>query len=56
VNGSAELVGHLEVQADGMRKFDCAGAIDEPRTCKLITETMEGGEKAFRDRKDKYGY
>jgi type III restriction enzyme len=56
VNGSAELVGHLEVKSDGKRKFDCAGAIDEPQTCKLITETMEGGEKAFRDRKDKYGY
>jgi type III restriction enzyme len=52
----AGVVGHLEVKPDGMRQFDCAGAIDEPPTCKLITVTVEGGEKAFRDRKDKYGY
>ena len=56
VNGSSELVGHLEVMDDGRRKFDCAGAIDETTICKLIADTMEGGEKAFIDRKDKYGY
>ena len=32
------------------------GAIDRDDVCQKITETMEGGEKAFRDRKDKYGY
>jgi type III restriction enzyme len=56
VNGSAELVGHLEVHASGQRQFECAGAIDSPPICKTITATMEGGEKAFRDRQDKYGY
>jgi type III restriction enzyme len=56
VNGASELVGHLEVRDDGKRQFDCAGAIDEPSICTLIADTMEGGEKAFRDRKDKYGY
>jgi len=56
VNGSAELVGHLDVKLDGQRQFECAGAIDEPVVCKVITSTMEGGEKAFRDRQDKYGY
>ena len=56
VNGSAELVGHLDVKDDGQRQFECAGAIDAPDICKVITHTMEGGEKAFRDRQDKYGY
>lgn len=56
VNGSSELVVHLEVKDDGKREFTCAGAIDELQICKTITETMEGGEKAFRDRKSKYGY
>jgi len=46
VNGSSELVGHLEVQQDGKRKFDSTGAIDDPKICSLITETMEGGERA----------
>jgi type III restriction enzyme len=56
VNGSSELVGYLEVKDDGTRRFESAGAIDEQTTRKLITETMEGGERAFRDRQDKYGY
>ena len=56
VNGSAELVGHLDLNESGDREFTCAGAIDEPEVCKVITSTMEGGEKAFKDRQDKYGY
>lgn len=56
VNGSSELVGHLDVRDSGERQFDCAGAIDNPTVCKVITLTMEGGEKAFKDRQDKYGY
>jgi len=56
VNGSAELVGYLEVDVTGTRQFECAGAIDVPRIREVITETMEGGEKAFKDRYDKYGY
>jgi chromosome segregation protein len=56
VNGSSELVGHLDVKNNGERHFDCAGAIDKPSICKVITSTMEGGEKAFKDRQDKYGY
>lgn len=56
VNGSSELVSQLEVKNDGKRQFACIGAIDEPIVCKTITETMEGGEKAFRDRQIKYGY
>lgn len=56
VNGSSELVGYLDIKASGERQFECAGAIDEPAICKVITSTMEGGEKAFKDRQDKYGY
>lgn len=56
VNGSSELVGHLDVKPDGIRAFECAGAIDHPRVCTTITSTMEGGEKAFKDRQNKYGY
>ena len=56
VNGSAELVGQIDLKESGEREFACTGAIDKPLVCKVITTTMEGGEKAFRDRQDKYGY
>lgn len=56
VNGSSELVGYLDVKETGERQFECAGAIDTPSICKVITSTMEGGERAFKDRHDKYGY
>ena len=56
VNGASELVAYVEVNEDGERKFEDVGAIDELKICNHITVTMEGGEKAFRDRKDKYGY
>jgi type III restriction enzyme len=56
VNGSSELVACMDVTSDAKRDVACAGAIDQPDVCLKITETMEGGEKAFRDRKDKYGY
>ena len=56
VNGSAELVGHLDLKESGDREFAITGAIDKPEVCEVITSTMEGGEKAFKDRQDKYGY
>ena len=56
VNGSSELVSHLEVGTDGMRTHACVGAIDLPEVCQTITATMEGGKQAFRDRQIKYGY
>jgi type III restriction enzyme len=56
VNGSAELVAHMDIAADGRRNIECSGAIDEAAVRNLITATMEGGEKAFRDRQSKYGY
>ena len=56
VNGSAELVSHLDLKESGDREFTYTGAIDKAEVCKVITSTMEGGEKAFKDRQDKYGY
>lgn len=56
VNGSSELVAHLDIDDSGDRNIACAGAIDKPEICEVITTTMEGGEKAFKDRQDKYGY
>jgi type III restriction enzyme len=56
VNGSSELVAAMDLADDGKRANRCCGAIDRADVCAKITETMEGGEKAFRDRKNKYGY
>ena len=56
VNGASELVAYVGINANGERRFEDVGAIDEPDICNHITTTMEGGEKAFRDRKEKYGY
>lgn len=56
VNGSSEIVVQLDITDTGSREFACVGAIDRPDVCKVITSTMEGGEKAFRDRKEKYGF
>ena len=56
VNGSAELVSHLDLTDIGARQFAYTGAIDATEVRKVITSTMEGGEKAFKDRQHKYGY
>ncbi|HVI06461.1 MAG TPA: AAA family ATPase, partial [Sphingomicrobium sp.] len=56
VNGSSELVTHMDIAVDGKRDIECGGAIDAANVRCLITATMEGGEKAFRDRQSKYGY
>ena len=55
VNGSAEFVAFV-VNADGRRKVDSCGAIDHLIVRDAITSTIEGGEKAFRDRQIKYGF
>ena len=56
VNGAAELVCQLDLTSGGKRGFVLAGAIDKPAVCQVIATTMEGGERAFRDRQAKYGY
>lgn len=54
--GRTELVGHLDVKDDGELHVQCAGAFGAPENCKIITSTMEGGKKAFKDCQKKYGY
>jgi chromosome segregation protein len=59
VNGDAELVVAFDYrkqgdQSGGRIKFE--GAIDMPEVREEITRVMEGGEKAFRLRKEKYGF
>lgn len=59
VNGDAELVIACDYrkagdQSGGQIKLE--GAIDVPAVREEITKVMEGGEKAFRLRKDKYGF
>ncbi len=56
VNGSSELVVSMDLGDHGKRTIHCSGAIDRNDVCANITATMEGGEKAFRDRQSKYGY
>ena len=56
VNGSAESVCYLDTCENGERAITLDGAIDELQIRDVITSTMEGGEKAFKDRQDKYGY
>jgi len=59
VNGDSELVVCCDYkessqQTQGEIKYE--GAIDNPEIKKEITLIMEGGEKAFILRKDKYGF
>ena len=59
VNGDAELV----VWCDHRKRGDHSrgmiagqGAIDIPQICTAIKKVMEGGETAFKLRRDKYGF
>jgi len=59
VNGDAELVVCCDYkessqQTQGAIKYE--GAIDNPEIKREITLIMEGGEKAFKLRKEKYGF
>jgi chromosome segregation protein len=59
VNGDAELVVVCDYRAAGdlsAGKIKLQGAIDIPDMREEITVVMEGGEKAFRLRKEKYGF
>lgn len=59
VNGDAELVICFDYRKAGDHsggKIKLQGAIDIPKVSKEITQVMEGGEKAFRLRKEKYGF
>ncbi len=59
VNGDAELVLCCDYRAVGDQsggQVKLQGAIDVEAVREEITRVMEGGEKAFRLRKDKYGF
>lgn len=59
VNGDAELVVACDYRSAGDQsggKISLEGAIDMPSVRTEITRVMEGGEKAFKLRKAKYGF
>jgi type III restriction enzyme len=59
VNGDAELVVCFDYRESGNQTrgiIKAEGAIDFKNVRDEITSVMEGGEKAFRLRKDKYGF
>jgi chromosome segregation protein len=59
VNGDAELVVCCDYRDAGDHsagRIKLEGAIDVPAVRDEITVVMEGGEKAFRLRKEKYGF
>ncbi|MCC8977572.1 TrlF family AAA-like ATPase [Bradyrhizobium acaciae] len=59
VNGDAELVAWCDYRVVGEQsggKISATGAIDIPEICEAIKRVMEGGENAFKLRKDKYGF
>ncbi len=59
VNGDAELVICCHYRKAGDHSggtIKVQGAIDIPKIREEITKVMEGGEKAFRLRKEKYGF
>jgi len=59
VNGDAELVACCRYKITGDQskgEIEKQGAIDVPEICNEITKIMEGGEDAFKLRKEKYGF
>ena len=55
VNGDADMVIQLDATARRGR-VACAGAIEEPDVRDAILRTVDGGEEAFRLRRQKYGF
>ena len=59
VIGDAELVVHCDYQDPGQSsavRIAHQGAIDTPEVNRVIADVMEGGERAFSLRKQKYGF
>ncbi len=59
VNGDAELVVHCDYRVRGEQsrgEIKDQGAIDSPEIRRSIVRVMDGGEKAFKLRADKYGF
>ena len=55
VNGDADMVIQLEATASRGR-VACSGAIEESAVRDAIVRTVDGGEEAFRLRRQKYGF
>ena len=55
VNGDADMVIQLEATAKRGR-VACSGAIEDPAVRNAIVRTVDGGEEAFRLRRQKYGF
>ena len=55
VNGDADQVIQLEASAT-RGHIKCSGAIEEPAVRDAIVQTVDGGDKAFRLRRMKYGF
>ena len=55
VNGDADMVIQLEATAKHGH-LACSGAIEEPAVRDAIVRTVDGGEEAFRLRRQKYGF
>ena len=59
VNGDAEQVVWCDYRTTGdqsLGEIRGSGAIDMPTICSAIKQVMEGGEAAFKLRKEKYGF
>ena len=59
MNGDSELVACCDDRVSGDQsngEIKAVGAIDIAEITEEITKIMEGGEKAFRLRKEKYGF
>ena len=59
VNGDAELVVWCDYRIAGDHsrgQIRAMGAIDVPAICDAVKQVMEGGEEAFKLRKEKYGF
>jgi ABC-type cobalamin/Fe3+-siderophores transport system ATPase subunit len=59
VNGDADLVlvcGYTTAGDQSAGTIRLSGAIDQPAIRDAITKVMEGGEPAFKLRKEKYGF
>jgi hypothetical protein len=55
VLGDAELLLPMRRSGDGGRAFD-RGSIDKSETKKAVLDILEGGELAFRRRREIYGH
>jgi type III restriction enzyme len=56
VNGASEFVIAMNSDDSGPCRIECEGAIDQSDVRLAITDTMEGGNQAFRGPAAQYGF